>query len=141
MLDNEDSLMASMVKVQIDSSRDTMAFFRKVHQINRFSLDRIPLPHAVVHIGTLVAIGIGIWVLWSLLRPIVGPLLGLGPAPGVPYSQAGRLNPISSLGVARKDGIASGSKTSRSPQVGKSGLKVSKRPKPRKDSGPSLPRW
>gem|GEM_PF-4980215 len=141
MLDNEDSLVASLVKVQIDSSRDTMAFFQKVHRINRLSLDQVSIPHWILHLSYWIAAAVGIWLVWTLLRPVVGPFLGLAPAVGVKYTPPGRPNPPAHVGIAKDSRVPGGNPTTSTPRMGKSGLVVSKRPKPKKGSGPSLPRW
>lgn len=141
MLDSDDSLITTLVKTQIDSSRDTMAFFRKVHQINRMALEEIHLPHVVVVIGKWAAAGIGIWILWNLIRPTLGGHLGLGHSSGI------RQFPSATPGPSQHHGIVRGTKFPRTATVPgpsrkqKSGLKVSKRQKPKSDPGPSLPRW
>jgi len=141
VLDPDDSLIASLVKTQIDSSRDTMAFFRKVHQINRMSLERIHLHPAVVLLGKWVVAGMGIWILWGLLRPALGAQLDLGHPAGTRHFPSTPPGPSPRNGIVRDTNFHRGATNSDPSRKGQSGLKVTKRTKPKSDPGPSLPRW
>jgi hypothetical protein len=141
LLDTDDSLITNLVKTQIDSSRDTLAFFRKVHQINRASLEQLHLPPLAIQLGKWAVVALGVWILWAFLRPVLGPHLGFGQEPGLRRIPPSRSIPTlrSSLSVDAK--VGRGTRNASTSQMGKSGLKVAKRPRPKKDHGPSLPRW
>lgn len=143
MIEGNDSLVLSLSKPQIDSSRDAWPFFQKVHQLNRLNIEHFHIPGFVVQAGWLILAAITLRIAWVLLRPLVGPYLGLAPDIHTSGTQttasSGGYTSRSQRMVKAKSG--GGTALPGTLRMGRSGLKVAKRPKKSRDPGPSLPRW
>ena len=140
MTESNDSLVLSLLKVQVDSSRDTMAFFQRVHKLNRLEIEHIQVPQALQFAGLVILAVIALRILWVFLHPVLGPYLGLAPTPAKKPSEY-HVQSQTGGGFSNPKHRAAPASKLRTPEMGRSGLKVSKRPKPIKGSGGSLPRW
>jgi len=144
MINGSDSIVLSLAQPQIDSSRDAWPFFQKVHQLNRLNIEQLHLPDFVVRAGAWILVAIALRILWVFLRPVVGPYLGLSPTLRsrriqTTAASGGGFSVPNKRTVKAKSG--GGTALPGVPRMDRSGLKVTKRPKPSRDHGPSLPRW